>query len=67
MYIKNGTYVNLNTWIFGIAVYSFIPENVQQLYLELDLKINFHWQIASDKEQSQLELFQTLQGELEII
>jgi hypothetical protein len=42
MYIKNGTYVNLNTWIFGIAVYSFIPENVQQLYLELDLKINFH-------------------------
>jgi hypothetical protein len=47
MYMKNnGTYFNLNKWIFCTTVNSsFVPlikGNVQQLFLELDLTIIFH-------------------------
>jgi hypothetical protein len=43
---NNGTYFNLDKWIFCTTVYSYfvplIKENVQQLFLELDLTIIFH-------------------------
>jgi hypothetical protein len=43
---NNGTYFNLNKWIFCTTVNSsFVPlikGNVQQLFLELDLTIIFH-------------------------
>jgi hypothetical protein len=47
MYMKNnGTYFNLNKWIFCTTVYSsFVPlikGNVPQLSLELGLTIIFH-------------------------
>jgi hypothetical protein len=47
MYVKNnGTYFNLNKWIFCTTVYSsFVPlikGNVKQLFLESNLTINFH-------------------------
>ncbi len=47
MYMKNnGTYFNLDQWIFCTTVYSsFVPlvkGNVQQLFLESDLTIIFH-------------------------
>ncbi len=47
MYMENnGTYFNLNKWIFCTTVYSsFVPlvkENVQQLSLESNLTNNFH-------------------------
>jgi hypothetical protein len=47
MYMKNnGTYFNLDNWIFCTAVYSsFVPlvkGNVQQLFLESNLTIIFH-------------------------
>jgi hypothetical protein len=46
MYMKNnGTYFNLNKWIFCTTVFgSFVPSvkgNVQQLFSELDLTIIF--------------------------
>jgi hypothetical protein len=47
MYMKNnGTYFNLDKWIFCTTVYSsfvsLIKGNVQQLLLESDLTIIFH-------------------------
>jgi hypothetical protein len=46
LYMKNnGTYFNLDKWIFCTTVYSFVPlikGNVSQLFLQLDLTIIFH-------------------------
>ena len=55
MYMKNnGTYFNLDKWIFctTVCIY-FVPlikENVQQLFLESDLTIIFHWLVTDDKD-----------------
>ena len=56
MYMKNnGTYFNLDKWIFCTAVYgSFVPlikGNVPQLFLEFDLTIIFHWLVSNDKDK----------------
>ncbi len=55
MYMKNnGTYFNLNKWIFCTTVYSsFVPlykGNVHQLFKELDLAIIFYWLVFNDKD-----------------
>ncbi len=55
MYMKNnGTYFSLNKWIFCTTVYSsFVPlveGNVQQLFLESNLTIIFHWLVKNDKD-----------------
>ncbi len=55
MYMKNnGTYFYLDEWILCTTVYSsFVPlikGNVQQLFLELDLTIIFHWLVLNDKD-----------------
>ncbi len=55
LYMKNnGTNFNLNKWIFCTTFYSsFVPSikgNIQQLFLELNLTIIFHWLVSNDKD-----------------
>jgi hypothetical protein len=55
MYMENnGTHLNLDKQIFCTTVYSsFVPlikGDVQQLFLQLDLTIIFHWLVSNDKD-----------------